>query len=137
MADILEQARAIRAAMDAAGEVLDDGKAVERMALYRPWDPAGAYEVGQMRRYGEKLYRCLTAHQGQDSWTPDVSPSLWVRVDDPAIEWPEWVQPQSSEEAYAIGAKVSHGGKRWMSLVDANVWEPGASGSELLWQEVV
>ena len=29
MADLLEQARAIRAAMDAAGEVLDDGKAVE------------------------------------------------------------------------------------------------------------
>lgn len=137
MASILEQARAIRAAMDAAGAVLDDGKAVECMALYRPWDAAGAYEVGDMRRYGDTLYRCLTEHQGQDSWTPDVSPSLWVRVDDPSIEWPEWVQPQNSADAYALGAKVSHGGKRWMSLVDANVWEPGTAGSELLWQEVV
>ena len=33
MASILEQARVIRAAMDAAGAVLDNGKAVECAAL--------------------------------------------------------------------------------------------------------
>lgn len=133
MASILEQARAIRAAMDAAGAVLDDGKAVECKALYRPWDAEEAYEVGNMRRYGEGLYRCLTAHQGQDSWTPDAAPSLWVRIDDPAIEWPEWVQPVGATDAYPSGAKVSHGGKRWVSTLDANTWEPGVYG----WQEVV
>ena len=130
MASILEQARVIRAAMDAAGEVLDDGKAAECAALYRPWEGAGAYAVGDMRRYGGLLYRCLTAHQGQDSWAPNVSPSLWVRVDDPAVEWPEWVQPTGAADAYASGAKVSHDGKRWVSLVDANTWEPGVYGWE-------
>ena len=133
MASILEQARAIRAAMDAAGAVLDDGKAVECVAMYRPWDAVDAFVVGDMRRYGGLLYRCLTAHQGQDSWTPDVSPSLWVRVDDPAVEWPEWRQPTGAADAYASGAKVSHGGKRWVSLVDANVWEPGVYG----WEEYI
>ena len=92
-----------------------------------------AYEVGEMRRYGGLLYRCLTAHQGQDSWTPDAAPSLWVRVDNPAVEWPEWVQPTGATDAYSSGAKVSHGGKHWVSLVDANVWEPGVYG----WEEVV
>ena len=133
MASILEQARVIRAAMDAAGAVLDNGKAVECAALYRPWEATGTYEVGEMRRYDGLLYRCLTGHQGQDSWTPDVSPSLWVRVDDPAVEWPEWRQTTGATDAYAVGDKVSHGGKRWVSLVESNVWEPGVYG----WSEYI
>lgn len=79
-------------------------------------------------RYGDLFYKCLTSHTSQESWKPDVSPSLWVRIDDPAIEWPEWRQPQGSHDAYPKGAKVSHNGKKWTSDVDANVWEPGIYG---------
>ena len=32
--------------------------------------------------------------------------------------------------------KVMHNGKKWESLVDNNVWEPGATGTESLWKEV-
>lgn len=39
-----------------------------------------------------------------------------------------WVQPTGSTDAYAIGAIVSHSGKRWRSLIMANVWAPGVSG---------
>ena len=56
------------------------------------------------------------------------SPSLWVRIDDPSQEWPEWVQPQGGTDAYPMGAKVSHGGKHWISDYDNNVWEPGVFG---------
>ena len=128
MAGILEQARAIRAAMDTAGGHLTDGEAVQCAALYRSWEPSGTYAVGDLRRRGENLYRCLTAHQGQSDWPPDVTPSLWVRVDDPAEAWPEWRQPTGATDAYPSGAKVSHGGKHWVSTVDANVWEPGVYG---------
>ena len=79
-------------------------------------------------RYGDLLYKCLTSHTSQESWKPDVSPSLWVRIDDPAIEWPEWRQPQGSHDAYPKGAKVSHNGNKWTSDIDANVWEPGVYG---------
>ncbi|MGI6151600.1 MAG: chitinase, partial [Christensenellales bacterium] len=58
--------------------------------------------------------------------------SLWVAVADPAIEWPEWVQPSGSHDAYEKGAKVTHNGKRWTSSADGNVWEPGVYG----WEEV-
>lgn len=47
---------------------------------------------------------------------------------DPAQEWPEWIQPTGAHNAYAKGAKVSHNGKRWISDVDANTWEPGVYG---------
>ena len=56
-----------------------------------------------------------------------------MRIDDPAVEWPEWRQPQGSTDAYAMGAKVSHNGKHWISTADANVWEPGVYG----WEEAV
>lgn len=39
-----------------------------------------------------------------------------------------WHQPAGAQDAYALGAIVSHGGARWRSTIVANVWEPGVSG---------
>ena len=44
----------------------------------------------------------------------------------------EWVQPTDATNAYPKDWTVSHGGKTWVSLTPANVWEPGVSG----WREV-
>jgi hypothetical protein len=41
----------------------------------------------------------------------------------------EWAQPTDASNAYAEGAVVRHNGKRWVSTVSGNVWEPGASGA--------
>ena len=38
-----------------------------------------------------------------------------------------------TDDAYEEGAKVSHNGKKWVSIVANNVWEPGAYG----WDEYV
>ena len=87
-------------------------------------------------RYADVLYKCLTAHTAQESWTPDVSPSLWAKVliPEPSVI-PEWEQPGSTN-GYSKGDKVTHNGKTWESLVDNNVWEPGVIGTESLWKEV-
>ena len=109
-------------------EALADDDAMQIPMLYKPWKPDTEYAVGERVQYGELLYKCLIAHTSQESWTPEVSPSLWVRVDNPAEEWPEWVQPLGSTDAYPMGAKVSHNEKHWISNVDANIWEPGVYG---------
>lgn len=44
-----------------------------------------------------------------------------------------WVQPTGAVNAYPLGAKVSHGGKNWVSLTPYNVWQPGVSS----WREEV
>ena len=44
-----------------------------------------------------------------------------------------WRQPTSAVDAYPKDWTVQHGGKTWVSLVAANVWEPGVSA----WREVV
>ena len=43
-------------------------------------------------------------------------------------EWPAWVQPTGAHDAYSKSSKVSHASKRWVSNVNANVWQPGVSG---------
>lgn len=124
----IEEARAWREALTTLTEGMDDTAALGAVELYPAWLPGQAYAAGHRRRYGDLLYRCLLAHTSQADWSPDVAPSLWVRIDDPAIEWPEWVQPTGAHDAYPLGAKVSHNGARWVSSVAANVWEPGAYG---------
>ena len=44
-----------------------------------------------------------------------------------------WRQPTSAVDAYPKDWTVQHGGKTWVSLTPANVWEPGVSA----WREVV
>ena len=76
----LEAARAVRAAMDAAGRLLTDEQALEAAAIYPAWDGEAAYEKDDRVRYGERLYRCLQAHQAQADWTPTAAVSLWAKV---------------------------------------------------------
>jgi hypothetical protein len=39
-----------------------------------------------------------------------------------------WVQPLGAEDAYHINDKVTHVGFTWISIIGANVWEPGVYG---------
>ena len=52
-------------------------------------------------------------------------------------EYPDWVQPTGAHDAYAQGAKVSHNGKKWVSDIPNNIYEPGVYGwTEILEEEV-
>ena len=102
--------------------------ASEQAALFSEWVPGVKYAVGQLRRYGDTLYRCVQEHTSQEGWEPDKAASLWAVTSDPAEEWPDWSQPIGAHDAYSAGAKVSHKGKHWTSDLDGNVWEPGVSG---------
>ena len=111
-----------------ASESLNDEVASTVPDLFDEWKTDTEYAVGNRRKYNDILYKCQTAHTSQSTWTPDVSPSLWTRTDNPGEEWPEWVQPLGSTDAYAKGAKVSHNEQHWISDYDANTWEPGVYG---------
>lgn len=114
-----------------AGQI-DDVTASEHPSMFQAWQPNVAYSVGQIRERNGNLYRCVQAHTSQEGWEPENTPALWAMVADPSIEYPEWIQPLGAHDAYGLGAKVSHNGKKWTSDVDNNVWEPGVYG----WTEV-
>lgn len=116
---------------------IDDVTAGEHAEMFSEWVSGVAYAAGNIRRYGEKLYKCLQAHTSQEGWEPDAAASLWKVIGDPTVEYPEWSQPVGAGDAYMTGDKVSHADKHWVSTVDNNVWEPGAPGTEMLWEQVV
>lgn len=128
--DLVEQAQAIRAGMQALARIApDEVLLAQPMAMYDEWSADSvAYTLNDIRQYNGLLYRCVQAHTSQATWTPEDAPSLWTRIADPTQEWPEWIQPTGAHNAYAQGAKVSHNGKHWISDVGANVWEPGVYG---------
>lgn len=111
---------------------IDDVTAGEHIDAFAPWAVSVAYTVGQLRKYGGKLYRCITAHTSQADWTPDAAVSLWSVASDPAEEYPSWSHPMGAHDAYSAGDKVTHSDKKWTSDLDGNVWEPGVYG----WTEV-
>lgn len=101
-----------------------------------PWSqPLGAtdaYVIGDRVLYNGKIYVSTVQY---NVWAPNVYGWKLEEEAAPAEEWPEWVQPTGAHDAYVKGAKVSHNGKRWTSVVDANVWEP-SDATPNLWTEV-
>lgn len=112
---------------------IDEVTATENVDVFEQWVYPKAYSVGKIVQDGGKLYKCVQAHTSQADWTPDLTPALWKKIGDPTEEYPEWSQPLGAHDAYPLGAKVSHNGKKWTSDVANNVWEPGVYG----WREVV
>ena len=130
-----ERAKQLRALIEKAAAGLADADALNGMELFEAWMPEKDYVKGQRVRYGGKLYRLIPeTHHSQANWTPDLTPAIWARLADPAVEWPEWVQPLGAEDAYPVGAKVSHNGKHWLNTYgNGNIWEPGIFG----WEETI
>ncbi len=112
---------------------IDEVTAAEHVNLFSEWQPNIAYTVGAFVAYEGNLYKCVQAHTSQETWEPTMAVSLWSKAGDPTVEYPEWSQPVGAHDAYALGDKVAHNDKQWISTVDNNVWEPGVYG----WDEVV
>ena len=123
-------ARNFRPFIEKLAKEIDDSEAIDHPEAFPLWKVNVAYLKDDRVRYNDTLYKVLQPHTSQSDWTPDVAVSLFVRVDDPTIEFPEWVQPSGAHDAYSLGAKVSHNGLHWISTVDNNVWEPGVYGWE-------
>ena len=104
--------------------------AQQNVDWYKQWTAGENLTVGVRRAYEGLLSEVIQAHTTQTGWEPPNVPALFKRVW--TEEYPEWVQPTGSHDAYAKDDKVSHNGKKWVSTVDSNVWEPGVYG----WEEI-
>lgn len=109
-------------------QAMTDSDALDYIGLFDAWRSDTDYVIGDRVRDNDVLYKCIQSHTSQSDWQPHLTPALWVVVS--IEEWPEWVQPVGSTDAYAKGAKVSHNGKHWISDVDGNVWEPPTMWTE-------
>lgn len=112
---------------------IDEVTATEHADLFESWVTDKDYTVSKIvTRPNGNLYKCVQANRSQADWEPENTPALWTKIGDPTEEYPAWSQPLGAHDAYPLGAKVSHNGKKWTSDVANNVWEPGVYG----WTEV-
>lgn len=103
--------------------------------LYPGWSGDGlTYKANDRLMYSDKFYKVLQDHISQSDWTPDTASSLYVEIADPSNEYPEFKQPTGAHDAYAKGSKVTFEDKKYVSLIDANVYSPTAypAGWELV-----
>lgn len=108
-----------------ANQVTDDIVALSIQEFYDIWEVGISYSVGRYITHNDILYKVLIEHTSQDTWAPDVSPSLFAKVlIDPSGETiPEWVRPDSTN-AYMIGDKVIFEGNTYENIIDNNIWSP-------------
>lgn len=61
---------------------VDDATAVRMVAFYPEWAKDTAYTIGYKVQYLGKLYKVIQAHTSQETWTPDITASLYTRIDE-------------------------------------------------------
>lgn len=61
---------------------VDDATAVRMTAFYPAWEKDKQYTVGYKVQYLGKLYKVVQAHTSQETWTPDITASLYERIDE-------------------------------------------------------
>ena len=129
---ILEQAQAIREAMDLAGANLTEEQALACVRLYRPYETGKAYTAGEYLTYGvngvgdPQLYKVVQAHTSQSDWAPDATPALYDAIGLDDSGYPVWAQPTGAHDAYNKGDIVNYNGALYKSLINGNVYSPDA-----------
>ena len=131
---LIEQAKAIREAMDIAGASLPEEKALECVRLYRQWEVGKKYVEGEYFTYGvngvgdPQLYKVNDGkeHTSQTDWTPDMTPSLYTAVGLDEEGYPIWSQPTGAHDAYDEGDIVNYNGTLYESKMNGNVYSPEA-----------
>ena len=128
------RARALRTLIEQAAVSLPDEDALGGIELFPVWAAGVTYAADTRIRYDGKLYRVVQSHTSQADWTPDATPALYAEVAKPG-EIPVWRQPTGAQDAYNTGDLVHYpdeDGPVYRSTVDANVWEPGVYGWEVV-----
>ena len=144
--------RALRETVDAlvvaVNSLLPEGEAVtppQEDTITPPWEREGMtkdqylirwrsgqeYAVGEVVFHQGEYYEVVQAHTSQEDWKPPDVPALFTAKTDPG-EIPEWSPREGSHDAYALGDQVTHNGQTWVSVIEANVWEPGVHGWEVV-----
>ena len=119
----MKEAEEIRKAIDTFAANQSDETLIDNKAAFEFWNPNGVeYSAGKIVQDDDKLYKCILSHRSQSDWKPGLVPALFTRIT--KQDWEEW----DDKNSYTKGARVTHNGKKWVSNVDNNIWEPGAVG---------
>lgn len=61
--------------------IIAEEMALNYVVLYPSWKIGKDLSVGDRVKYEDKLYKVVQAHTTQESWIPDLTPSLFEPID--------------------------------------------------------
>lgn len=123
-----------------ATTLTDEAQLMQIATIYPVYAVGTAYKTKDIFSYGTtpvgdpQLYQVLQDHTSAAEWAPDTATSLYKKIGISEEGVPLWVQPLGATDAYEFGDVVLYNGKKYKSLIAANVWSPDAypAGWELL-----
>lgn len=62
-------------------ETLTDEVALEYTILYPDWKVGKEFVVGERVEFEDRLYKVITAHTAQETWKPNLTPTLFEPID--------------------------------------------------------
>lgn len=113
-----------------AVSIEDESTMMSIPSVYPEYKVGVAYKTKDKFRYGfntvgdPQLYQVLQDHTSAAQWTPDTATSLYKKIGVSDDGTPIWVQPLGATDAYNIGDQVLYNGKKYESVINANVWAP-------------
>lgn len=87
--------------------------------------------VGWKRVYEGIPYEVIQEHLTLSTWTPDVTPALWLSLDEPGDEYPVYKPVTGAHDVYMKDAIVWYPALNdtlYISTIDNNSWAPGVYG---------
>lgn len=102
-------------------------------ANFPPLPELGTWmDAGERYSYDGGVVEVVQSHW-RTADAPETVPALFKVPRGSAPAPLPWVQPTGAHDAYAMGARVVHNGQTWENTgSDANVWEPGVFGWEVV-----
>lgn len=76
----LSEAKAFRQKLSSIVNQLNDEDALDAIELFPQWKEDIFVSTGEKYRFDKDLYKVLQPHTTQADWTPDITPSLYVKV---------------------------------------------------------
>lgn len=132
MNDRLQRAEQLRRVLQLFAATLETKQALEVAAIFPTYQVNRSYAAGEYLTCGvndvgdPQLYRVVQAHTSAEEWPPASTPSLYEPLGLDDHGYPVWQQPSGAHDAYNKGDIVNYNGTLYISLVDGNVWTPGA-----------
>lgn len=75
-----QEALNFRHKIESVAKKLDDTEALGAIELFPQWKEDISVSTGERYRFDKDLYKVLQPHTTQADWTPDITPSLYVKV---------------------------------------------------------
>ena len=104
--------------------------------IYEEWTIGKYFNLGDIRRHEDKLYKCIQAHNSQADWSPDVAVSLWsqIGITNPDTGLEELVP--STTNLYKAGDIGTWKGRVYKSKYDNNGNEPDSQWGADWWEDL-